>query len=457
MKTSAFQSGECGCALFDPSKYYAHPISTLWGGGTNYSRKRNRTKQRAGSVEKRSLQDDGQVINSVHQHGEVLFGGNAARKHRGGDPSQMLFAEGTFSGPSAYMGQVNTGAEYDNSKYELNTNNEGIGHETSGGAYNKMRKTPSVGKKSNIQLAHENKQANANANANTVHGTRIMSHARHTVEFTQKELDRLAHVLSNLENDKNSEKNKPANANTVHGTRIMSHDATNTEQAQVRTAHPNRCPKSLECPACGYVATEFTQSELNRRAHVLTNFENDENDENDEENKLARRQKGKNKSQQSELGKSMIVNVKKGTQVRKVKTHVVLPADANIANKKNANIANKKGQNCSNVKCEQTGGEEFPQDKLDVLENVMNKVGGGKSSRKNKRINKKAIDGGGSDFLMVHNSRGPVNYPTTSPDKFKEFTKTGKYITNQQLVAAPLSSPMFNEATPRGYNYYSPY
>jgi hypothetical protein len=112
----------------------------------------------------------------------------------------------------------------------------------------------------------------------------------------------------------------------------------------------------------------------------------------------------------------------------------------------------------------QKGGEEFPQDKLNILEDKINQLGSGKSKAKKttkkaapKKTTKKTQRGGGSDFLMVHNSRGPINYPTMSPEKFNIFTKTGQYLTNQQLMDMPLSSPMFNEAAPRGYNYYCPY
>jgi hypothetical protein len=46
--------------------------------------------------------------------------------------------------------------------------------------------------------------------------------------------------------------------------------------------------------------------------------------------------------------------------------------------------------------------------------------------------------GGGSDWRMSQYSRGPVNYPS-DPARFKQFTKTGDYISNRDLwnAAAP--------------------
>jgi hypothetical protein len=54
--------------------------------------------------------------------------------------------------------------------------------------------------------------------------------------------------------------------------------------------------------------------------------------------------------------------------------------------------------------------------------------------------------GGGSDYALTLNSRGPVNYPDNGWYKgeqlFRQFNKTGEYIPNSQLAiaAAPQST-----------------
>ena len=61
------------------------------------------------------------------------------------------------------------------------------------------------------------------------------------------------------------------------------------------------------------------------------------------------------------------------------------------------------------------------------------KKSGKKSSKRKRRTNKKhkSHKGGGSDWLQVVRSRGPVNYGSTyDKNQFRKFTKTGKYYDN---------------------------
>lgn len=276
MKSTTFQSGECGCTLFDPAKYYAHPISALWGGAKKSEKRTQKKKQNGG--EGCALQDDGKVVSAAQQRGAVLYGGKGKAKkakttkrkaHKGGANSlipttpstpNMLNGQGPFTDSNPNWKQAGTGSGLGEAVYKLNaeqmTMNKGLGYETSGGA----RKT--------------------------------------------------------------------------------------------------------------------------------------------------------------------------------------------------------KAKKATTTKRKQKGGEEFAQDKLNNLDKLIDQIGSGKGKKKSAKATKgkkKTQRGGGSDFLMVHNSRGPINYPTMSPEKFRLFTQTGDYLTNQQLMDMPLSSPMFNEAAPRGYNYYCPY
>ena len=92
------------------------------------------------------------------------------------------------------------------------------------------------------------------------------------------------------------------------------------------------------------------------------------------------------------------------------------------------------------------GGMKKPLDALRV------KVDGGK--RKSKK-------GGVSDYLMVHNSRGPVNTPdigwSNGLSNFRQFTKTGEYIPNSKLTAAaaPISAGIAKDMSvpPTGHAY----
>jgi len=70
---------------------------------------------------------------------------------------------------------------------------------------------------------------------------------------------------------------------------------------------------------------------------------------------------------------------------------------------------------------------------------------------------KKNQNGGGSDWVMTANSRGPINYPTQSEQMFRTFNQSADMISNADLYWAPLKSPMFNTNEPVGYNMYNPY
>lgn len=95
----------------------------------------------------------------------------------------------------------------------------------------------------------------------------------------------------------------------------------------------------------------------------------------------------------------------------------------------------KKGSGCGSCKVTK-GGKSLKQLKSHVSK-LGKKVGSGK--RKSKK-------GGVSDYLMVHNSRGPVNTPdigwSNGLSNFRQFTKTGEYIPNSKLVAA--AAPIFS-------------
>tara|TARA_Y100000389_G_C17448476_1_gene513121 strand:+ start:1100 stop:1783 length:684 start_codon:yes stop_codon:yes gene_type:complete len=98
----------------------------------------------------------------------------------------------------------------------------------------------------------------------------------------------------------------------------------------------------------------------------------------------------------------------------------------------------KKGSGCGSCKVTK-GGKSLKQLKSHVGA-LRKKVGSGK---RNQRKSKK---GGVSDYLMVHNSRGPVNTPdigwSNGLSNFRQFTKTGEYIPNSKLVAA--AAPIFS-------------
>lgn len=83
------------------------------------------------------------------------------------------------------------------------------------------------------------------------------------------------------------------------------------------------------------------------------------------------------------------------------------------------------------------------------------KVGSGK--RKSKK-------GGGSAYLPVHNSSGPVNTPdigwSNGLSNFRQFTKTGEYIPNSNLTAAaaPISAGIAKDmSVPPTGHAYDPY
>jgi len=72
--------------------------------------------------------------------------------------------------------------------------------------------------------------------------------------------------------------------------------------------------------------------------------------------------------------------------------------------------------------------------------------------------------GGGSDYLMVHNSRGPVNTPdigwSNGLPTYRQFTKTGQYIPNSKLsaAAAPISAGIAKDmSVPPSGHAYDPY
>ena len=60
--------------------------------------------------------------------------------------------------------------------------------------------------------------------------------------------------------------------------------------------------------------------------------------------------------------------------------------------------------------------------------------------------------GGGSDWIHVVNSRGPVNYPTQCKDMYDVFNKTAPYYTNAELEQSVYNSPMFQPSKVVGYN-----
>ena len=74
---------------------------------------------------------------------------------------------------------------------------------------------------------------------------------------------------------------------------------------------------------------------------------------------------------------------------------------------------------------------------------------------------RKKTKGGVSDYLMVHNSRGPVNTPdigwSNGLSNFRQFTKTGQYIPNSKLTAAaaPISAGIAKDMSvpPTGHAY----
>lgn len=83
------------------------------------------------------------------------------------------------------------------------------------------------------------------------------------------------------------------------------------------------------------------------------------------------------------------------------------------------------------------------------------KVGSGK------RKQRKPKKGGGSDYLMVHNSRGNVittdSGGSNGLSSFRQFTKTGEYIPNSKLTAAaaPISAGIAKDMSvpPTGHAY----
>jgi len=97
----------------------------------------------------------------------------------------------------------------------------------------------------------------------------------------------------------------------------------------------------------------------------------------------------------------------------------------------------KKGSGCG---CKVTKGGKSLKQLSSHVSKLGKKVGSGK------RKQRKSKKGGVSDYLMVHNSRGPVNTPdigwSNGLSNFRQFTKTGQYIPNSKLVAA--AAPIFS-------------
>ena len=100
-------------------------------------------------------------------------------------------------------------------------------------------------------------------------------------------------------------------------------------------------------------------------------------------------------------------------------------------------IKSKKGSGCG---CKLTKGGKSLKQLSSHVSKLGKKVGSGK------RKQRKTKKGGVSDYLMVHNSRGPVNTPdigwSNGLSNFRQFTKTGQYIPNSKLVAA--AAPIFS-------------
>ena len=100
------------------------------------------------------------------------------------------------------------------------------------------------------------------------------------------------------------------------------------------------------------------------------------------------------------------------------------------------------------------GGSSLPELKKHVGA-LRNKVGSGK------RKQRKSKKGGGSDYLMVHNSRGNVittdSGGSNGLSSFRQFTKTGQYIPNSKLTAAaaPISAGIAKDMSvpPTGHAY----
>ena len=83
------------------------------------------------------------------------------------------------------------------------------------------------------------------------------------------------------------------------------------------------------------------------------------------------------------------------------------------------------------------------------------KVGSGKHNK---------IKRGGSDYLTVNTSRGPVNTPdggwSNGLSNFRQFTKSGEYIPNSNLTAAaaPISAGIAKDmSVPPTGHAYDPY
>jgi len=85
----------------------------------------------------------------------------------------------------------------------------------------------------------------------------------------------------------------------------------------------------------------------------------------------------------------------------------------------------------------QTGGK-----KKTTKKPATKKPAAKKTTTKKTTPKKKSLRGGGSDWALSQNSRGPVNYPNQDPAMFRAFTKTGEYIPNNMLkyAATPVLS-----------------
>ena len=96
------------------------------------------------------------------------------------------------------------------------------------------------------------------------------------------------------------------------------------------------------------------------------------------------------------------------------------------------------------------------------LNKLHSKVKGlGRKVGSGKRKQRKSKKGGGSDYLMVHNSRGNVittdSGGSNGLSSFRQFTKTGQYIPNSKLTAAaaPISAGIAKDMSvpPTGHAY----
>lgn len=65
-----------------------------------------------------------------------------------------------------------------------------------------------------------------------------------------------------------------------------------------------------------------------------------------------------------------------------------------------------------------------------------------KRRRRRRKAKKSSMKGGGSDWVNVLYSRGPVSQPS-NPDKFRMFAPMSDYVSNETLFKEGHKSPMF--------------